>query len=319
MLSKINRSLRLRKKYSHAEKNERACPLCCGRDTLLIASRDRNFIGISTVQCMTCGFIFTNPYFTSEGLNDFYSLDYRRLTKGRSDPRKFLEKRPWMQTRASYFESKLNLNKSSIHLDYGRGEGALSASIYRAEKNIRLHLFDPNLLYARHAAESCEGTVWESDSQLAKHCQKKFDSISLVHVLEHVIDPIFTLTQLGRLLKPNGSLYLDVPDATKYSGLSDLHISHCSHFSPATLGYACEVAGLEVLELSRHSPPFLPKSLWLRVKVSSQTQGSSAMPSADTERATMRTVCSAAEQSLWSFLGGKIPFLGGASATYPDS
>jgi SAM-dependent methyltransferase len=40
-----------------------------------------------------------------------------------------------------------------------------------------------------------------------------FDGVSLLAVLEHVFDPIFTIREIHRVLRPGGELVLDVPNA----------------------------------------------------------------------------------------------------------
>lgn len=42
---------------------------------------------------------------------------------------------------------------------------------------------------------------------------EQFDIITLFHVLEHLHDPISTLKQLKRLLKPNGKIIIEVPSS----------------------------------------------------------------------------------------------------------
>ena len=89
-----------------------------------------------------------------------------------------------------------------------------------------------------------------------------FDLATLVHVLEHVQDPVALLRQVRGRLGASGRLYVDVPDVAEHSSLMDLHLAHCNHFSAHTLGLALGLAGYRVIEAASHRPPTLPPSLF---------------------------------------------------------
>jgi len=62
---------------------------------------------------------------------------------------------------------------------------------------------------------------------------KKFDMISIVHVLEHIEDPVEFLAGLHGSLKPDGKLFIEVPDAIEFERLiptSDEFNSCHTHF-----------------------------------------------------------------------------------------
>jgi len=52
---------------------------------------------------------------------------------------------------------------------------------------------------------------------------KKYDVISLVHVLEHIEEPVENLKILHRHLKPEGRLFVEVPDAVEFEILYPTH------------------------------------------------------------------------------------------------
>jgi SAM-dependent methyltransferase len=72
---------------------------------------------------------------------------------------------------------------------------------------------------------------------------ERFDLVVLVHSLEHLIAPIDILRQLGKLLNPDGQIFVQVPNAAENP--FDLVVAdHMSHFSPETLAGALDAAGL---------------------------------------------------------------------------
>ncbi|HJZ54809.1 MAG TPA: class I SAM-dependent methyltransferase, partial [Gemmataceae bacterium] len=84
-----------------------------------------------------------------------------------------------------------------------------------------------------------------------------FDAMTLLHVLEHVPDPVAFLARLARKMNPGGHIVVEVPDHRQNP--FDLAIAdHCTHFSLGTLRAVFEAAGLEVVAAAED---FIPKEL----------------------------------------------------------
>jgi len=78
---------------------------------------------------------------------------------------------------------------------------------------------------------------------------QEYDLVTLSHVLEHVPEPIPFLRALRRWVKPNGSLYVEVPDARYYdcyftSVCQGFNNEHINHFDGEHLEAAMLRAGL---------------------------------------------------------------------------
>ena len=54
-------------------------------------------------------------------------------------------------------------------------------------------------------------------SHVEYETEQRFDSIFIVHVLEHLIDPVTVLKRAGELLAPGGRLFLIVPNGAAAS------------------------------------------------------------------------------------------------------
>lgn len=87
--------------------------------------------------------------------------------------------------------------------------------------------------------------------------EKKFDLIILFQVLEHLNDPVTVIQQCAGLLAPGGKLIVAVPNSggwqAKYSGAAWFHLDvprHLFHFSPRSLEYALNLAGLTIASVS---------------------------------------------------------------------
>jgi len=102
--------------------------------------------------------------------------------------------------------------------------------------------------YARARGLPCRRAVIEGLDN-----RGSYELVSMIHVLEHLPDPVGALKLVSRLLKPGGALYLRVPNfasALVQKSSRDLlgHLKpreHLWYFTPETLARTLEAAGLE--------------------------------------------------------------------------
>lgn len=94
-------------------------------------------------------------------------------------------------------------------LDLGSLTGSFRAEACPGALAVRLDLENP-------AAGSPEGFVQADAAHLpfADHC---FDAVVANHSLEHVEGLRAVLSEIGRVIRPDGSLYVAVPDASTFS------------------------------------------------------------------------------------------------------
>jgi SAM-dependent methyltransferase len=77
---------------------------------------------------------------------------------------------------------------------------------------------------------------------------RRFDLITLVHVLEHFVEPVSMLRTLGQKLEPGGRLMVEVNNALQTP--FDLIVAdHLCHFTPSTLPAMVASAGLNIAML----------------------------------------------------------------------
>lgn len=91
-----------------------------------------------------------------------------------------------------------------------------------------------------------------------------FDVISMIHVLEHIPDPLPVLKSILPRLAPNGLLFIEVPNC-KRNPVMMLVADHCSHFSAASLGYLAQQAGFAIGSVSTE---WVPRELSLVARAS---------------------------------------------------
>lgn len=96
----------------------------------------------------------------------------------------------------------------------------------------------------------------------------RFQLVTLIHSLEHVTDPVRTLTELRAAVEPGGMVFIEVPHAgsvdiwwpRRRREIFDLPV-HFYHFVPVTLARIVERAGLRVVELRLSNPDILEWAL----------------------------------------------------------
>ena len=251
--------------YRTLDKKEIPCPICAGRGFEQLSTKDRYRMGVRTVGCRGCGFVFTNPQPTEAALAEFYSNFYRNYYQRASLPSIEYIRRYGKQQRAAntvdYLETKtLRLEEMRV-LDVGCAEGSLLREIgKRAQGVVRVGV-EPDNNYAAFARTYAGCSVFEHLDQLPEPTANAYDLIIVNHVLEHVCSPVTFLRRLSGLLSARGVAYIDVPNVSDYRSIEALHIAHLSHFSATTLCLASDAAGLRVIDIERHEPPMHPISL----------------------------------------------------------
>jgi len=132
-----------------------------------------------------------------------------------TDSKKSLFDKVYQFVKKQYLQKKLTLINSfkteqKTILDVGAGTG----DFLNICKNNNWEVFgtEPNSS-ARNLAKE-KGVALEKD--LSFYQNKKFDVITLWHVLEHVRDLSNFIKQLKQLLKPNGRLVIAVPNFKSY-------------------------------------------------------------------------------------------------------
>jgi 2-polyprenyl-3-methyl-5-hydroxy-6-metoxy-1,4-benzoquinol methylase len=168
----------------------------------------------------TLDMLITHPQPSLENLGKYYeSVDYISHT----DSKRSLFEKAYHFVKNIALKNKLDLinslqpNKGRI-LDIGAGTGDfLSVAKNDGWETVGVEPSEK----AKSIAKSKGVSFVEKTSELENH---SFDVISMWHVLEHVPDLDNQLKELKRLLKPNGSLIIAVPNFKSFDA------KHYGHF-----------------------------------------------------------------------------------------
>ena len=238
------------------------CPVCASVEFDTLTSADRYRMGVRTCQCRRCGLAMTNPVPLAAALDAFYRDEYRRYYRGVERPSpEHIEAYGLgvrAQSTAAFMATAKLLEGTPRVLDVGCAEGSLLRAIgSRAGQRVAV---EPNPLFAEYARSWAHAQVY-GDLAEVEAAGATFELILVNHVLEHVREPLPFLRRLAALCTARGMIYVDVPDAARYSSLDDLHIAHLFHFSTVSLQNIAHRAQLRVVRIERHEPTRHPPSV----------------------------------------------------------
>jgi len=138
----------------------------------------------------------------------------------------------------------LDLPERGRMLDVGCGDGSLIASFGRLLPAWRLNAADVGDQFRTPilALPGVEGFHPIDPDQIPG----PFDLISLVHVFEHIVDPVTVLRTWRRLLGSNGKLLIQVPNLAE-NPFDLIILDHATHFTLDTLTRTIRQAGFDIL------------------------------------------------------------------------
>ena len=241
------------------------CPLCRGGNyRALFASTDRLYCTtdrvFQIVECSRCGLMRLSPRPNPEELKSYYPADYWFAPKAEAVGRlEDFYRRLVVRDHVKFVHRALTSSRESgLILDVGCG-GGLFLRMLR------------ELGYAAVGLDSslgAAGVAWKNNGAPAV-CASLVPSpfmpntcaaITMFHVLEHLYDPQSYLEEARTLLRPNGRLIVQVPNAACWQfvllrdGWSGLDVPrHLLDFRVRDLEALLGQAGFEILERKHFS------------------------------------------------------------------
>lgn len=232
------------------------CPLCGYNESKTLFSSNTSVTSDSqiieqptdTCQCKRCGFFYNSK--GARGFeNNFYEEDYDLLSD--SSNAEFIyqgEKgRLGINSEMAEFISKnLELDYGARILDVGCGKGLLLRELHETRADLELFGVEPSKNAFKFAsnllphANLHEGLLSETGLP-----EQSFDIISTIGVLEHVPEPALFLNEIKKYLRPNGQLFVSVPNFL-LNPTDIITFDHLSRFTPKTLGMTIKKSGFEL-------------------------------------------------------------------------
>lgn len=135
-------------------------------------------------------------------------------------------------------------------LDVGAGLGAVTEHYAAGREVLAAEISDefvPEL--RRRFAGWPNVTVVQRDARDLRQASRRFDSVVLVNVLEHIADDAGLLASLAELTTPQGNIVIYVPALNGVYGTWDRQVGHYRRYSKWRLKAVAREAGLRIEEL----------------------------------------------------------------------
>jgi SAM-dependent methyltransferase len=227
LYSEIHRLCHVEGNYPQGWQLRVNCP-CCGNHRLTPAFTK---LGMRHDRCTECDYVCVNPYPPADFLSllyagsiytqirEHYELPLAReggLGSAYSAPPELLDMLIACGTKG---------REKGSWLDVGGGIGVFANLVAQREPgwNVSLNEMNPRSVEIAHELFSLN--VLTGDVAKLSAEGKKFDVISLIAVLEHVVDPVDFIEGYVSLLKPGGLLITVVPHFTALN----VHVSKASN------------------------------------------------------------------------------------------
>jgi 2-polyprenyl-3-methyl-5-hydroxy-6-metoxy-1,4-benzoquinol methylase len=221
-------------------------PCLCGNDQFsLIASTERHGLIQSTVICVECGLVQSNPRIKATYYRYFYESDeYRKLYDGNH----------FIENFQSFFTDDHGnhiyhaiikhkpLKEINSVLEFGAGGGWNLIPFIRM--GIAVKGYDHSSALVKLGNENgIDLSCGSIDSIEGEH-----DVIILNHVIEHFTHLLDDIKKLKSHLNNGGVMYVGVPDIQKFR-IGHLQNAHIHYFTPKTLQYYLAKCGLKMVQL----------------------------------------------------------------------
>ncbi len=253
--------------------NDIACPRCSSRNRNHIISAKDYIISypqkFDVVQCKECSLAYTSTQPSFDDLKRvFYPDEYICYSDGSflTQWRERNKHRKRLNTIAPYVQ------ESGRVLDIGCGTASM-LRLFKAETNWDVHGCEPKAelcsLPESHGVVMHPKTLEECNFETAS-----FDAVTMIHVLEHVPDPLKTIQEVSRILKPGGLFLTEQPDfdsaTRKIFGEAwwGYHLPrHLQHFDRESLSGILRDAGFSIEKVHAPlRPACIPWSISLRLE-----------------------------------------------------
>jgi len=258
------------------------CNLCASTNQeLLYEGQDWSYGSpgrFRMVRCPQCGLIFLNPRPGPEEIGEYYPDDYEpylRSVHASGSALQDLIQRVRLRSRVRVVTQ---LVQNGRLLDVGCGSGGFLREMRRLGWEVQG--VEINAKMAQFVRTQLELDVLEGTLESASFPGDSFDIVTMWDTLEHVHDPLSTLKEAHRILRPGGYLICSVPNAASLdAGLFGRYWigldfpRHLYVFSPSTLAELMLKAGLlpgdPFCFYGRYTTFALSLSIWFNAHVRS--------------------------------------------------
>lgn len=254
-----------KKNYTESDVKYVSCPLCSTNQYKEIY-KERGILGI--VRCLSCGLLYVNPH-----TKDPEKIYWGNAEKYFDEARLIFEGRARHHRDPNYINDLKLIYKykpSGNLLDIGTNMGFFLRNALDWGWN--LYGVEPSPSLSEIARKYFNLNVKTAFLQEAGFADSFFDIVTMTDVFEHLPEPGEVLTEVHRILKSEGILFIKVPNGL--FNLSKLYLAkmtrrqknydlfdsceHIVHYSDKTLRCMLEKYGFMIIKTSIGKPVQLP-------------------------------------------------------------
>ena len=239
--------------------HHKVCPLCCSENIGFLFRCYDFFLSkkeFPVYKCAECNFSFTQDYPEEEEIGQFYESDdyisHSDTSKGFANKLYRIARNTMLRRKRNLIYSTTGLKTGTI-LDIGSGTGYFAGTMKDAGWEVKgIEISEK----ARNFSISHFGVDVVSPNEISAIASASFDCITLWHVLEHFHDPFKYISEIIRMMKPDGTCIVALPNCSSYDAEYYKQFwaawdvpRHLWHFHPDTFRLFCEKSGLELKEL----------------------------------------------------------------------
>jgi len=177
-------------------------------------------------RCPECGLLFLSPRPNQATISAYYPIEYAPYKTAIEDERWKLMRWKRRRNLRGQIEAVRRNGRRGKLLDIGCATGIYLAEMRR--RGWEVQGIEPQEQAAEYARKRFELPIFTGDLLQSQLPSDHFDAATMWDVLEHTHDPLSTLKEVHRLLKPNGLLVMTLPDPNSKEARS---------FGPAWVGY----------------------------------------------------------------------------------
>jgi 2-polyprenyl-3-methyl-5-hydroxy-6-metoxy-1,4-benzoquinol methylase len=234
------------------------CPVCNKAViSFSIHSKDYSLTAndFDIIECKNCSLRYTFPMPSKEAIGPYYDfpeyISHTDVKVGWMNKIYHKVRTFTLHEKTKWIQSLFTGHKGQI-LELGAGTGAFAHAM--KIKGWSVTALEPDAA-SRQRCLDTYGIQLQPIENLYTLSEKKFEVITLWHVLEHVHDLKDYFQAFSKLLKPNGRLIIAVPNYTsydaffykKYWAAYDVP-RHLYHFSPAAMNALVKQFNMQIVE-----------------------------------------------------------------------
>jgi 2-polyprenyl-3-methyl-5-hydroxy-6-metoxy-1,4-benzoquinol methylase len=233
-----------------------SCP-CCKSEKIneVLVAKDYTVSkeDFSIWECVNCTVRFTQNIPDAASIAPYYQssayVSHTDTKEGLVNQLYHIVRNFTLKTKRNLLQQQTGLQQGNL-LDIGAGTGAFAQTM--KEAGWQITGLEPDAS-ARTIAKQKFGLVLQMPNELYTLPQAQFDAITMWHVLEHVHDLHSYLEQFNVVLKPQGKIFIAVPNYTSCDASSykknwaayDVP-RHLYHFSPKSIDILAALKGFTV-------------------------------------------------------------------------